>query len=347
MWQLFKYMHIFYNSNKIQLLQSDAFCCGMSRIFFYPGMTSSMLSERAQVQKKKKKTEVGKRDVQQGDYLEGEGDRWEASGGQIGADGGRDLINGRGVVCSWSTATWHLVERRSINANSAPSSREWLWPGRKGKKKQKKQIRATSPTLSPLIHPSIHLSLSQQHLHFVLTTDLFPSFLCTLSLSSTASVSRHLMFLSTLSNPRFASHTHRRPPARSECATGPGSQDLFASRQTLCLIWMVLPDEKKRKKEKKRWGWERRVGLSWATLWELTETLDLRMNLQLRGEEPERDSGGAKTRGMTLYPRNRDSFMVGTRLATAKKIKPSSACQHFKCMTKTLRRSSVLNKSNS
>lgn len=71
------------------------------------------------------------------------------------------------------------------------------------------------------------------------------------------------------------------------------------------------------------------------------------MNLQLRGEEPERDSAGAKTRKMTVYPGNGDSFMVGTRLATAKKIKPSSTCQYFKCMTKTPRRSSVLNKSNS
>lgn len=209
---------------------------------------------------------------------------------------------------------------------SAVVERVTLTRPKRGKKKQQKK---TSPcqltnSLSPLIHPSIHLSLSQQHLHSVLPSDLFPSFVCALSFSSNASVSRHLMFLSTLSNPWFASDTRKRPPARSECATGPGSQDLFASRQTLCLIWMVLPDEKKRKK-KKRWGWERQVGLSWAMLWELTETLDLRMNLQLRGEEAERDSGGAKTRGMTLHPGNRDSFMVGTRLATAKQIKPSSA----------------------
>lgn len=55
---------------------------------------------------------------------ESEVDRWEASGRQIALDGDHDLINGRGVMCPWSSDTWHLMERRSINANSAPSSRE-------------------------------------------------------------------------------------------------------------------------------------------------------------------------------------------------------------------------------
>lgn len=36
------------------------------------------------------------------------------------------------------------------------------------------------------------------------------------------------------------------------------------------------------------------------------------MNLQLRCEEQEKDSGGAKTRKMTVYLGNRDGFMVGT-----------------------------------
>lgn len=50
---------------------------------------------------------------------------------------------------------------------------------------------------------------------------------------------------------------------------------------------------------------------------------------------------------MTVYLCNRDCFMVSTRVVMAKKIKPPFTCQYFKCMSKTLCRSSVLNKSNS
>lgn len=160
-----------------------------------------------------------------------------------------------GAWCAQALIHDISMERRSINANPAlsPSSREKLC---------QKVTLSPDPHLSfalnPTIHPSSSLSarpsnhpcLSQQHLHSFLTLSLplYPS--RSFSLLSRP-VSRYLVFLSPLLIPNL------HPIQAGGFQWGANVRKdklrrLCMSTQTLCLIWIVLPERIFQSKERQK-----------------------------------------------------------------------------------------------
>ncbi len=150
-----------------------------------------------------------------------------------------------GAWCAQALIHDIAMERRSINANPAQSlsSREKLWPCQKVTPSPDPHL---SFSLNPTIHPAL-LHLSAHPSLPVSTAFAFSSRIKPLSLSFALFLSPQppQVMLSHVSlpsfNTQFASNTSKRLRMRS-----PRAKDklwrLCMSTQTLCLIWIVLPD---------------------------------------------------------------------------------------------------------
>lgn len=141
---------------------------------------------------------------------------------------------------SWKEDPSMQIQRRRRESNSDPA------------KKSAPPDPRLSFSLNPSIHPFLPVSTAFAFYSHIKPPSL--SLLCALSLSSTASVSRYLMFLSTLLIPNL--HPIQAGGLRrGDSARQAGRWRLLVSTQTPCLIWIVLPDEKE-KGEKKKTGLE-------------------------------------------------------------------------------------------
>lgn len=222
---------------------------------------------------------------------EWEADSWEADT-QLQTEAGIWLMTR--AWCAQALIHDISMERRSINANPAPSQshREKLWPC------QKKVASTPDPRLSFSTNPSVRPALLHPSLP-VSTAFAFSSRIKPLSLSFAPFPSPQpphvtLSHVSIPSfNTQFASNTSRLLPLRSQCAKG----QAVKPSQTLCLIWIVLPESRFQFKEKTGQAGVERTGVwegsrlgRWHVDW-CSAIQDMQRILQLggRGEAWERN----------------------------------------------------------